>query len=99
MFAFEYQHTSYRTYLEDLAAALDTKVQNDKLTLPRQFAIGFVQYVALANGLEALCSDYTLTEDFYQKRTKIPQEYYTLRITEVHVSSLLQLQVDDDVFK
>jgi|GEM_PF-3300143 len=70
MFAFEYQHTSYREYMQDLAAALDTKFQNNKIILPRQFAIGFVGYEMLENGLEAIYSDYTLTDDFTRKGSK-----------------------------
>lgn len=44
---------------------------------------GFFKYVKLPNGLQCLISDYTLNQDILFQRTKIEQDFYTLRFDEI----------------
>ncbi|MBZ5857165.1 AraC family transcriptional regulator [Flavihumibacter profundi] len=99
MFNFEYNSYNYRQYLEELAAALHARIHDCRLTYPENFATGYSQCIELPNGLQALVSDYTLNDQYYTKRNKIPQEYYVLRYEEIWIEDEMTLKIDNDTLK
>ncbi len=99
MFSFEYQSYNYRQVLEELAAALKTRLKDCRVDYPDHFAKGYSMCIELPNGLQAVVSDYTLNDQYYIKRNGSPQEYYVLRYEDIHIEDELTLKIDGDTLK
>ncbi len=69
--------------LQYYAAAFNTKVQGNTLHLPSEVGAGYMKLIELPNGLQGILSDYVVHQDILLNRTKINQDYYTLRFDEV----------------
>jgi AraC-like DNA-binding protein len=96
LFSFEYNSYDYGQILDDLALALGTKVQDDKLVLPERFATGYLQRIDLPNGLQAIISNYKLNDNYYVKRKRGPEEYYTLRYEDLRIENEMTLRIDGE---
>jgi AraC-like DNA-binding protein len=99
VFSFEYQSYNYRQILEELATALKTTVQDGRINYPEQFAHGYTQCIELPNGLQAVVSDYAITDNFYLKRNSAINEYYVLRYEDIQIKEEMTLKIDTDTLK
>ncbi|WP_332736349.1 AraC family transcriptional regulator [Flavihumibacter sp.] len=97
MFSFEYNSYNYRQIMNDLATAMGTTLQNCTLKYPPHIADGFTTCVELPSGLQAVISDYTLRDQFFLKRQKIPEEYYVLRYEDIRIEDEMVLKIDGEV--
>jgi AraC-like DNA-binding protein len=79
----EFNHTNYLELLEYYAEVFKGRVINNKLQLPTEIGEGFIKLIKLPNGLQGFVSDYTVNQDILLNRTKIKEDYFTLRFDEV----------------
>lgn len=99
MFSFEYNSYNYRQIVHEMAIALGRPLQGDKLIFPESVAAGYLQFLELPNGLQAIVSDYTLRDQYYLKRQRILKEYYVLRYEELAIQEEMTLRIDGDVLR
>lgn len=85
MITIEFNHTDYEEMLKYFAQVLNGKFKNNTLQLPADIGDGFMKLIELPNGLQGLVSDYTVKQDLLLNRTKIAEDYYTLRFDEVNM--------------
>ncbi len=83
MLKIEYNQTQYQDLLHHFATVFKTKVKDDTLTLPSAIGKGHMKLVVLTNGLQAIISDYTVNQDILFQRTRINENFFTLRFDEV----------------
>lgn len=83
MYKIEFNHTQYDELLKYFASVFKTKLQGNTLQLPPEIGSGYMKLIELPNGLQGLLSDYTVHQDLLLNRTKIPEDFYTLRFDEV----------------
>ncbi len=69
--------------LRFFANAFQTKIQGNTLQLPEAVGTGYMKLIELPNGLQGILSDYTVHQDLLLTRTKITDDFYTLRFDEV----------------
>jgi AraC-like DNA-binding protein len=81
----EYNHTDYEELLDHFAKAFKTKLKGNTLTLPPAIGNGYMNLIRLPNGLQAIISDYTVSTDILFQRTRINENFFTLRFDEVSV--------------
>jgi len=93
---FEYNSYHYSEIFKDFAQSIGGTTVDNILTLPPAVATGYIQCLALPNGLEALVVDATLTESFYLKRCQIRKEFYVLRYEEIAIQHGMTLRIDGD---
>lgn len=85
MLKIEYNHTDYEELLNHFARTFKTKLKGNTLTLPPAIGTGYMNLIRLPNGLQAIISDYTVSIDILFQRTRINENYFTLRFDEVSV--------------
>lgn len=83
MIKIEFNHTDYAKLLGYYAEVFKGEIVNNKLQLPPAIGDGFIKLIELPNGLQGLVSDYTVHQDILLNRTKINNDYFTLRFDEV----------------
>lgn len=83
MINIEFNHTDYNEMLQYFAEQLNGTIVDRCLHLPENIGNGYMKLVELGNGLQALVSDYLINDDVLLKRTRIKDDYYTLRFDEV----------------
>lgn len=79
MLEFTYNYSSYKSFIDQLAATVGTTVQEDTIVFPESFASGYMRRIELPEGLQAIYASFTLHKDFYLHRIKSNVEFYTLR--------------------
>ncbi len=84
MLKLEYDHTNYEELLQFFAKTFKHKLKDNTLTLPPEIGTGYFKYIQLSNGLQGLISDYTVHKDITFQRTKIKEDYFSLRFDEVY---------------
>ncbi len=100
MFQYTYQHADYNIFLAKFAEALGVAIdQNNTLRFPESIANGYFHVLTIANGLQAMILDVTLNQDLLIVKQKNKEEYYTLRVDEIHISKSLNIVLDDDVLE
>lgn len=67
-----------------------------KLVFPSFLGNGYMQFIDLPNGLQALISDFSLEQDFLIERSKSDTEFYVLNCDIVTNSRKLYIDVDND---
>ncbi|ULQ56738.1 helix-turn-helix transcriptional regulator [Flavihumibacter rivuli] len=99
MFNFEYQSYNYNEIAKELARALHVKLENNRVNFPEDTASGYMQFIDLPNNLQASISNYTINDNFYYKRKRIPEEYYVLRYEDIKITDELTLKIDGEELK
>lgn len=69
--------------LRYFASVFNVPVQNNTLHLPGTVGSGYMKTIQMPNGLQGLLSDYIVHDDLMLNRTKISEDFYTLRFDEV----------------
>ncbi len=82
-----------------MAKALGVPVENGKMVFPEPVATGYIEYIELPNGLQAIVSDYVLNDQYFLKRQSSPREFYVLRYEEIKITEELTLKIDGEVLK
>jgi len=81
----EYDYTNYEELLQYFAKTFHHTIIDNTLVFPPDIGTGYFKYIQLSNGLQGLISDYTINQDTIFKRTKIEQEFFSLRFDEVYI--------------
>lgn len=90
VFKIEFNQTQYDELLNYFAAVFKTKLQGNTLHLPPEIGSGYMKLIELPNGLQGMLSDYTVHQDLLLNRTKITDDFYTLRFDEVLIPETKQ---------
>jgi AraC-like DNA-binding protein len=85
----EIKHTNYEELLNHYAEVFNGEVKNGILQIPPHIGHGFMKLIEFPNGLQGIVGDYTINNDLLLKRTKIIEDFYTLRFDEVIVPEAL----------
>ena len=88
MLRVKFNHTNYSELLHYFANSFNGKVVNNVFQFPPSIATGFMKLVEMPNGLQGIISDYTLNTDLLLTRSRIPEDFYTLRFDEVLMKEL-----------
>jgi AraC-like DNA-binding protein len=96
MVQFIYNDNDYVAILEKFAEVTGGKVENNRLIFPETFATGTNEVLILPNGLQAILIDYTIHQDFFIKREKSREEFYTLRFDEMTIKEKLTVEIDSE---
>lgn len=96
MLKIEYNHTDYEELLNHFARTFKTKLKGSTLFLPQPIGTGYMRLIQLPNGLQGIISDYTVDQDILFQRTRINENYFTLRFDEVVVPEG-ETEVKDEV--
>jgi AraC-like DNA-binding protein len=94
MIQFVYNDSDYKIILEKFAGVVGGEVKNNKLVLPESFASGSNEIVMMPNGLQAVLIKYTINQDFFIKREKTREAFYTLRFDELTIKDQLRVEID-----
>lgn len=86
MLKVEYTHTDYDELIKHFAKSFNSKIKDGKLTLSKDIGEGYMRFVKLPNGLQAIISDYTVYEDVLLQRKKIKDDFFTLRFDETFLT-------------
>jgi AraC-like DNA-binding protein len=81
----EFNHTDLHELLKFYAKSFKVKLKGDTLVLPPAVGEGYMKLIELPNGLQGIVSDYVVNQDLLLSRSKINQDYFTLRFDEVFV--------------
>jgi AraC-like DNA-binding protein len=99
MFSYCYNYCDHIDYLYNLAKFANVPVVNNTLILPENLGVGYIKAVELANGLQVLINECTLTTEVSFNRNAATNESYTLRFDEVKNMKTLMVQIEEDKLK
>lgn len=99
MVVFEHESINYKDLLHDLACSFKASLHNNRLDYPPHIAAGFVQYIEMQDGLQAIAYEHLFTDNFLLKRKKIDREFYTLWFTDIDVNVDLLVEIDNDAHR
>ncbi len=91
-----YNDKDYLSILHTYAKNIGTAVQGNKFFFPEDYGEGFCEAVILPNGLQVFIMNHTIRQDFYLKREKVKEEFYTLRFDEVTIMDDLIVKFDNE---
>lgn len=93
---FNYKLSSYKAYLEQFAAALNTTIEDNVLTIPEESGSGYIKLLCFGNDIEAIVYDMRFNFDILFRREKDEQEYYTLQFDSVKNFSSVEVKVANE---
>ena len=93
---FDYKLESFKSYLEQFAAALNTSLVDNVLPIPEEKGAGYMKLLHFGNMLEASVYDMHFNFDVLFRREKDSQEYYTLVFDEVQSFSSIQVKIGNE---
>ena len=76
MIALQYELTTYKKFLEDIAAFLGLEIIDNSIHFPEKIGSGFMKLIILPGDVEAILSHFRLNHDFLLERKKNDKEYY-----------------------
>jgi AraC-like DNA-binding protein len=91
-----YKLTSYKAYLEQFAAALNTTIEDNVLTIPEEKGSGYIKLLTFGNSLEAIVYHMRFNFDVLFRREKDEQEYYTLQFDSVTSMSNVEVKIANE---
>lgn len=93
---FNYKLTSYKAYLEQFAAALNTTVEDNILTIPEEKGSGYIKLLSFGNNVEAIVYSMRFNFDILFRREKDEQEYYTLQFDSAKSFSNVEVKIGNE---
>lgn len=93
---FNYKLSSYKSYLEQFAAALNTTVEDNILTIPEESGSGYIKLLNFGNNVDAIVYSMRFKNDILFRREKDEQEYYTLQFDSVTSFSNVEVKIDNE---
>lgn len=97
MVVFEHKSISYSDLLHDLATAFKVPVHNGRMEYPGHVASGFVQYIDMQDGLQAMAYEHLFTDSFLLKRKKIDREFYTIWFTDIDPDGDVLVEIENEL--
>lgn len=83
MIKIEYNLGTYDDLLKTWAKALNCKIKDGRITIPKEFGVGYMRIMKLPNGLQAVISDFKLNKDLMIQRKKNDLDNFILRFDEI----------------
>lgn len=99
MIALQYELTTYKKFLEDIANFLGLKIVDNAIHFPEQIGNGFMKLIVLPGGVEAILSHFRLNHDFLLERKKDDTEYYTFCCEEIKEVTEFSMTIESDTFE
>jgi AraC-like DNA-binding protein len=99
MIALQYELTTYKKFLEDIAAFLDLPIIDNTLHFPEKTGSGYMRLIVLPEGVEAILSHFRLNHDFLLERKKDNREYYTFCCEEIKETTEFSMTIESDTFQ
>ncbi|MEJ0105164.1 MAG: AraC family transcriptional regulator [Bacteroidota bacterium] len=99
MIALQYELTTYKKFIEDIAGFLDLQIVDDTLHFPEKIGNGYMKLIVLPGGVEAILSHFRLNHDFLLERKKDNTEYYTFCCEELKESTEFSMTIESDTFQ
>lgn len=96
MLKIEYIHTDYNELIKHFSKSFNSKIKEDKLQLSKDVGEGYMRFVKLPNGLQAIISDYTVHQDVLLQRKKIKDDFFTLRFDETSMEDEVSEEIIDN---
>ena len=93
---FNYKLTSYKSYLEQFAAALHTTLSDNILKIPEESGSGYIKLLSFGNNIEAIVYDMRFNFDLLLRREKDNNEYYTLVFDEVRSFTDVEVRIANE---
>jgi AraC-like DNA-binding protein len=95
VFQFTYNYCDHTEYLHLLAAAMGVPVINNTILLPAGIGTGYIKVEELANGLQVLFNECTVSTPVLFHRNQSDGNGYTLRFDEVRNLEALSVKIGD----
>jgi AraC-like DNA-binding protein len=99
MIALQYELTTYRKFLEDIASFLGLEIVDGALHFPEKIGSGYMKLIELPGGVEAILSHFRLNHDFLLERKKDNKEYYTFCCEELKEVTEFSMTIESDTFQ
>ncbi|MBS1609599.1 MAG: helix-turn-helix transcriptional regulator [Bacteroidetes bacterium] len=99
MIALQYELTTYKKFLEDIAVFLGLKIVDNTIHFPEKIGSGFMKLIILPGGVEAILSHFRLNHDFLLERKKDDIEYYTFCCEEIKEVTEFSMTIESDTFE
>lgn len=99
MISLQYELTTYKKYLEDLAEFLGVTFTDNTVHFPEATGTGYMKLVELPNGVEALISHFRLKHDMLLERKKDNREYYTFCCEEIRDVTGFSITIESDTYE
>jgi AraC-like DNA-binding protein len=91
-----YNDMDYLGILNTYAKNIGAEVHHSKFFFPEDYGNGFCEVIVLPNGLQVFMMNHTIKQDYYLKREKSKEEFYTLRFDEVTIMDDLIVKFDNE---
>lgn len=99
MIALQYELTTYKQFLEDIAGFLGLQIIDNTLRFPEKIGSGYMKLIELPGGVEAILSHFRLYHDFLLERKKTDREYYTFCCEELKEVTEFSMTIESDTFE
>jgi AraC-like DNA-binding protein len=99
MFIFEFTYPDYQLLIEAMAKKMQANLKNGWLFIPPEYANGYIRYLKLPNGIHVNIIKCTATTNWYFRRIKSNEEYYTLRFDNITIPGEFKIGVGEDVLE
>jgi len=99
MIALQYELTTYKKFLEDIAAFLGLEIIDNSIHFPEKIGSGFMKLIILPGDVEAILSHFRLNHDFLLERKKNDKEYYTFCCEELKEVTEFSMTIESDTFE
>ncbi|MBL7764354.1 MAG: helix-turn-helix transcriptional regulator [Chitinophagaceae bacterium] len=98
MISLQYELTTYKKFMEDLAEFLGAEFANNTVQFPEATGSGYMKLVELPDGVEALISHFRLKHDMLLERKKDNSEYYTFCCEEIKDVTGFSITIESDTY-
>lgn len=99
MYSFEFIHSSYSKLIQDFAASLGVKVEDNMFFFPEEKASGYYRIFQLPNGLYVNIINCKINTDWFVRRKRVGDEYYILHFDELIVEREISIGIGEDVLE
>jgi AraC-like DNA-binding protein len=99
MISLQYELTTYKKFIEDLARFLGTAIVDNTVHIPETTGTGYMKLIELPDGVEALISRFRLKHDMLLERKKDNTEYYTFCCEEIVDVKGFSITIEADTYQ
>jgi len=99
MIALQYELTTYKKFLDDIAGFLGLQIIDNTLRFPEKIGSGYMKLIELPGDVEAILSHFRLYHDFLLERKKTDIEYYTFCCEELKEVTEFSMTIESDTFE
>jgi AraC-like DNA-binding protein len=99
VFIFEFTYPDYQLLIEAMAKKMQANLKDGWLFIPKEYADGYIRYLKLPNGIQVNIIKCTANTNWYFRRIKSDDVYYTLRFDKITIPGEFKIGVGDDVLE